>query len=644
VFSDIRNHLAGNFKGITRDKELVEQLIFLLFCKMQDEVQTPPNHPVIFQITSETESSLVERLDQLFTKLKRQFNDILSEKDSLVIDEPNLQYVVLKLQPYAISEASRDAIGDAFEHFILPSLRGSQGQFFTPRNIAQTIAQILDPLPNESVIDPACGTGGFLTGVASLFPDSSNIPTLFGIDKDEFLVKVSQLHLAILNITNSRIYCENSLDICERWNDETQQTIILNNFDVVLTNPPFGVKIPISDHKVLQKYELAYKWIKKDNNWIKSKKLKERLPPQVLFIERCLQLLKPGGRMGIVLPDGIFGNINDRYIIDYILQNFTILAIISCSHLTFMPHTHIKTSLLFIEKTPPKNDYPIFAAIADKIGHDKNGKTLYLTDENGTFLLNEDGDKIIHDDFPSIVKNYQKYKKGDNLVYSSLGFILHKQEIIDGILIPAYYNPAIKFLLQKYQDQDYTLISIKDLINSGMISIARGHEVGAKYYGTGTIPFVRTSDIINLEINNDPLKQVSQEIYEQYRSKQDIQQGDILFVNDGTYLIGRTAMVSSEETEIIIQSHLKKIRVIKEEIIDKYLLLWSLNTNIVQKQIKSKIFIQATISTLGNRLEELILVIPKDESEKKHISDEFRAIIHQKHNSKAQYKQLIKRI
>ncbi len=646
VFSDIRNHLAGNFKGITQDNTLVEQVLFLLFCKIQDELETPSTEPVLFQIDHPDKQTLVARINKLFNELKSQFNEIIdATNDQLIIDEANLRVIVAELQTFAISEAPRDAIGDAIEQILLPALRGSQGQFFTPKNISLTMAQILDPKVDELVIDPACGAGGFLTSTLSLHKDINNCK-LFGIDKDEFFVKISRLHLAILNYRNPSIFCENSLETPEKWTNTTQSNITLSMFDVVLCNPPFGAKIPITDPRILEKYELGHKWQDKGKTWKKISKIRERQPPQILFIERCLQLLKPGGRMAIVLPEGIFGNSSDRYIIDFLLQNYTILAVISCSHLAFAPHTHIKTSLLFIEKTKQQGNYPIFFAIAKKVGHDKNGKEIYRLDDFGGPTLDKNGNKIIADDLPAITENFRIFKTGKRIGYSSLGFILDRENIVNNILIPAYYNPSINNRLEVYKNRPgYTLVSLGDLVSRNYLSIARGHEIGAKAYGTGTVPFVRTSDIINLEINVDPLKQVSKDTYNKYKDKQDIRAGDILIVNDGTFLIGRNAMITKHDEQIIIQSHLNKLRITCENpFLDEYLLLWSLNTDIVQEQIKAKTFIQATISTLGDRLKEIVLVLPSDSAVKNKRSSEFREIISQKKALKNRFKQLIKEI
>ncbi|MHA1207080.1 MAG: HsdM family class I SAM-dependent methyltransferase, partial [Candidatus Hodarchaeales archaeon] len=390
IFKDIRYHLAGNFKGITRDNELVEQVIFLLLCKIQDEKNTSDNEPTVFQIAFPGQS-LVDRLNRLFNQLKTQFGHIFQSGDKMVIDEPNLQYIVKKLQSFEIGKASRDAIGDAFEQVMLPSLRGSQGQFFTPKNIVTTVINILDPSKDDLILDPACGTGGFLTNVL-LRKENRNLDAkLFGIDKDAFLVKISRLYLALLDSSHSKVYCENSLEIPDKWDPETQKNIVFETFDFIFTNPPFGVKIPIIDQELLKTYDLGHKWLKDDesNQWTKNSTLHERQPPQILFIERCIKLLKKGGKLGIILPEGIFGNPRDRYIIDYLLKNYKILAIISCGHLAFMPYTHIKTSLLFVEKIPPPStSYPIFVAVANKVGHDKNGKVLYKMDGAGKILTN----------------------------------------------------------------------------------------------------------------------------------------------------------------------------------------------------------------------------------------------------------------
>lgn len=642
VFQDIRNRLAGSLKGITRDEKLIEQLIFLLFCKLKDEQERSLNEPVLFQLHHPSTTQLSARILRLFQSLKDQYPYIFEKQDSIIIDEENLIFITDKLQKISITEASRDVIGDAFEVILGSSLRGNKGQFFTPRNVASTMIQILDPQPNEKILDPACGAGGFLitslkqinqVNGDKLTPITSN--TLFGIDKDFFLVKIAKLYLSILGVHENTIYCENSLEPPSKWGGMTKNKIQLNEFDIVCTNPPFGSKISITSKEVLSNYAFGHKWkISKKSDgdtWTKGKELLEKQAPQILFIERSLQFLKQGGRLAIILPDGLFGNPTYKYIWDFLLRRVKLIAIISCSHLTFLPFTHTKTSLLFLENENPPINYSFFMAIAKNVGHDKNGKPLYKIDKVGNHILDENEKKLINDDFPEIIKRFHLFQKGEDLKHSHLGFILDFSNIESNILIPEYYNPEIKEQLNHLENSGkYILRRLGDLEKSGIISITRGHEVGSKFYGTGNIPFVRTSDLINWEINIDPKKQVAYEVYELYRERQDIQEGDVLLVCDGTFLIGKTAIVTKEDTEIIIQSHLKKIRVTEKTLIDEYFLLWALNSPIVQDQIKSKTFIQATISTLGNRVKDLVIPIPSSLDHRKRISRKIKAIIIEK--------------
>jgi type I restriction enzyme M protein len=645
VFSSLRNHLAGNFKGTTRDERLAEQLIFILFCKIRDEIQTKNEEPVVFQLTHPSGLNIENRLKTLFNHLKNSYPIVFDDKDEIIIDSDSLRHVTELIQPFSISEANRDSIGDAFEIFLGPSLRGNKGQYFTPKNVVRAMVSILDPKPGESIIDPACGTGGFLIEVVkhlrsidvenpSDFPPVDN---LFGIDKDKFLAKIARLYLMILGIDYNPIFCENSLSGPDTWDRGASSKIKLNSFDIVITNPPFGSKISIKNQKILRSYTLGHRWRKikdKESNivkWKKTNTILDSQPPQILFIEFALSLLKEDGRMGIVLPDGIFGNPTDRYILEFIQRHCEILGIVSCSPLTFLPYTHTKTSLLFLQKRENNRKYDLFMAIAENVGHDKNGKPSYKIDPAGTILKHQNGAPILNDDFPEIINRFQIFHRVKNLDHSRLGFSFPSSSIRNNILIPEYYDPEIEKLLSQLEfTGKYQLMSIENLILDGVIEIRRGHEIGSKFYGTGSIPFVRTSDLINWEINIDPKKQVSEEVYLQYKDKQEIREGDILFVSDGTFLIGKSAMVTREDTRIIIQSHLKKIRVLMKNLLDEFILLWALNTEIVQKQVKAKTFVQSTISTLGERLTELILPIPRDPQDRDNLSNEIRGIIEQK--------------
>lgn len=632
IFREIRDYFVGNVTGITRDEKIAQNIMRLLFCKIYDEKNKRSNELTEFSNRPNEDLRIFSsRIHTLFGEVKKKYQDIFISDEKIEINSRELSFIVSKIENYSLLSANRDVIGDAFEELINVSFRGGEGQFFTPKNVVQMMVEVLEPKSGERILDPACGSGGFLSyALKFLLKNKSSDYSIVGIDKDGFLAKLSKIYLTLIGNSDYSIFCENSLDLQSNWSKKTQAEIKKNSFDVILTNPPFGAKIPVVGENLLAQYELGYNWEKFDGEWKKTGLLLDKQPPQILFIERCIQLLKDGGRMGIVLPEGIFGNPSERYIWEYILQNVSIIGVVSLSQETFQPSTHTKTSVLFLKKTK-KNQKAIFMAITNAIGHNKNGKVIYKIKQNGNFLYNKNGEKIIDDDLPEITENFKRYLRNNLEQESRLGFNIDNDSLNDHIFIPEYYNPEIKKEVETIKEnKKYKVFSVGELISKKVLQIKRGNEIGSQFYGTGDVPFVRTSDIVNWEIKFDPVKAVSEEIYENYKKQQDIRGKDILFVNDGTFLIGRTAMITELDIKCIIQSHVRKIRVLDESLVDSYYLFYLLNSKFVRKQIDSKTFVQATISTIGNRLNEVTLPILEDKKEQQKISAQIKKIIEEK--------------
>lgn len=406
VFRAIRNHLAANTVGATRDEVLAQQLINVIFCKIYDERFTEPNNIVDFRAGFEEEADVVkERLLEIFEKVKRKYKEVMDKQDNISLDANSIVYVIGELQNYCLIEAERDIVADAFEIFIGHALKGGQGQFFTPRNVVKMMVDILDPTDEDLIIDPSCGSGGFLVeslrhvwrkldeegekynwNKANLQEEKMEVALnrIRGIDKDYFLSKVAKAYMAILGDGKSGIFCEDSLDLPVNWNSKTKIKIDKNKFSILLTNPPFGSKIPVRGEDKLKQFNLAYKWSqdKKSGEWIKGK-LKDKESPQVLFIERDIQLLADKGKMAIVLPDGVFGNDTFGYIRAWLKTQGRILAIIDIPIETFQPNTSTKTSILVFQKLKKEDipaDYDIFMAIADTCGHDRRGNEIESDD------------------------------------------------------------------------------------------------------------------------------------------------------------------------------------------------------------------------------------------------------------------------
>ena len=221
MFRDLRNHLAGMTTGITRDEALAQEIINLLFCKILDEQETEPEATVTFRAgIDEPAVAVKKRILGLFETVKtKTYDDVFAQNDTISLDAESVRYVVGELQNYCVTDADRDALGDAFEVFIGPALRGSEGQFFTPRNVVQMMVEMLDPKPGEWIIDPACGSGEFIiTALAHVWEHVRREAKrknwserqrlkpggrcrdglLWELDKDSFLAKVSKAYMALI--------------------------------------------------------------------------------------------------------------------------------------------------------------------------------------------------------------------------------------------------------------------------------------------------------------------------------------------------------------------------------------------------------------------------------------------------------------
>lgn len=431
VFRDIRNHLAGNTTGITRDQGLAVEIISILFCKIYDEINTAPDDLPRFRTAHlEDAETMKKRLDTLFLDVQSEYPDVFRDNELITLDLNSLRYVVGELQNYCLIDASRDAIGDAFEVFIGPAVRGEEGQFFTPRNVVEMMVKIVDPKPGETIIDPSCGSGGFLTVALEHVwrmlekeaPKMQWSPAILeakkrdiasrcfrGIDKDAFLTKVTKAYMAIIGDGRGGIFCEDSLVTPKEWHADAQKGVKLGTFDIVLTNPPFGSKIKVTGEKKLSQYELGKKWKenKESGDWATEGNYRNEQSPQILFIERCIQLLKPNGRLAIVLPESIFGMPVYGYVVQYLFNNFSLRGFVSLPEEVFQPYTHAKTCVLFLQKREPaaaKQGMPeetIEMAIADWCGHDSRGNPTVRSTPVGPELL---------DDIPEIAS--QMSKKG----------------------------------------------------------------------------------------------------------------------------------------------------------------------------------------------------------------------------------------
>ncbi len=648
IFHSIRNHLAGNATGTGRDEIIAQQLINLIFCKIYDERFTKLEDNVSFRVGVDENKDIVKnRIEKIFYKVKTKYTEVIEVADSITLDAESVKYVVGELQNFSLIESERDIIADAFETFIGYSLKGSQGQFFTPRNVIKLMVEIINPQPNELFIDPACGTGGFLVeglrhiwqvldtqaidyGWSELALKEEKIATAIqcvnGLEKDDFLSKVAKAYMTILGDGKGGIFCEDSLIQPLEWKTKTRQHIELNKFDVLLANPPFGKDIKVKGEAKLKQYDLAYKWKKEGNTFIKTNQLKKEETIQILFIERSLKLLKNGGRMGIILPETFFHAPKLRYVLHYMLQNNNITWMLDLPHNTFRPHNNAKCIAIILEKNQPQQKI-INMAVAEEVGHDHQGKEIYRWD----YSKEETNKTQLWDDIPLILNELQSKNKNKFTFEVESRIALAKN-----IFVPRYYwQSKLQEIENLAKEQDLILVSIKKLIDDKVITFFDGHgSPPAEYKGKGDTPYIRVKDIVNWEIYKDPTAKIPQEIYLEKKGKnKNLQEKDIVYVRRGSYRIGSVAMVSPFDKEALYTREILILRVMNEQNsygLTPYYLLYLLSHQLTQLQAKNKILIETTLPNIADRWKELMLPIHRDSDKRQEINNKVKEVIDSK--------------
>lgn len=634
IFRQVRGYIVANSTGVNRDEQIAKEMIHLILCKIYDERFKSDDDLLEFRASiTENEEDIKERIKNLFSEVKSKYNDVLSKKDDIEFDGKTLKFIISKIQNICIIDTDRDTIADAFEIFIGYSLKGSQGQFFTPKNIVKLMVEIVNPQRNQMIIDPSCGSCGFLVEALKHIwkeiekkirnPKSQweeqkevGIKNIRGIEKDTFLTKVGKSYMAILGDGKGGIFCEDSLEEPENWKEQTKQYIHLESFDISFSNPPFGKDIKIIGKDKLKQYELAEN--KSEGN------------VSTLFLERNLQLLKRGGVLAIILPETYFHAPAGKKVRDFIYKH-NIQWVIDIPHNTFRPHNNAKCIILIIQKGITQGKY-INMAVAEYIGHDHNGKAIY--ENNGT----------IKDDTLKILSEINDNSENKKYVFKVSSDIVLNRDI----LIPRYYwDKKETYILQQAKNSGLEFVCIQDLIDENILYFFDGNgSPEAKFKGIGDKPYIRVKDIVNWQIYKDPTALIPQHEFDRlYKKDKKLMINDILFVRRGSYRIGSVAMVSPYDIECILTREILVLRIIQNNNkygITPYYLLYALSHIYTFEQEKNKIFLDTTLPNIADRWKEIKLPIYSDKNKQKQISDKVEKLIKSQWNSLKEIEELKK--
>ena len=434
---DLENEVLAN-AGV----DVFEEVFKLIFVKLFDEMECYRGSYRHLQFRNNDTASLVKgKLAGLFDKAKHKWPGVFAKDERIRLSAEHLQICVGSLEEWKLFNSNLDVIDDAFEYLVNKNSKGEKGQYFTPRWVIDMCVKMLNPQEHESVVDTAAGSAGFTVHamfhvwraiIAELGLPQSHLFTMekkpprcedyvgekvFAIDFDEKSTRVArclnliagdgQTNVLHLNSLDWRRWTETARD--EEWNDTFSEGWRLlrrkradkddrtYSFDIVMANPPFAGDIKQS--AILAPYDLAHN---------AKGRLESAVGRDLLFIEHNLDMLRPGGRMAVVLPQGRFNNASDKRVRDYIMERCRVLAVVGLHPNSFKPHTGTKTSVLFVQKwnddtkagplCPRRDDYDIFFATQQRASKDNSGDKIYekapdggpMRDAHGHFIVQHD--------------------------------------------------------------------------------------------------------------------------------------------------------------------------------------------------------------------------------------------------------------
>jgi type I restriction enzyme M protein len=526
--------------------------------------------------------------------------------DGLKLKPLTLAFVVNQLQFISLTNTPGDIKGEAFQAFVYRHQRGDRGEFFTPFPMVRLAVEMIAPQPHERIIDPACGSGGFLIQALSYVMREN--PTvqkskfikqnIIGLEFNPDVALATMIRMAFEGGSGDEIMCLNSLSDSDDLNEK---------FDVVLTNPPFGAKGKVETQKILKSYILARKWQQlPDGSWEPSKVVLSGQSPDILFIEKSLELLKPGGRMAIVLPDGLLQNISSAHVRYWLQTQAKVLAVISIPQEAFIPYgTGIKTSLLVLQKLPSEQTaQSCFMARMEKIGYDVKGQPIYKKNGSNKLLVNSFGSFVVDDDVEEIANQYREFRNNGAIAPSKKVYLV-PENLLNSRLDADHYRPDDLAIIEKLRKAGAKpLGEIADFVTKA--SDFKNTDEEIRYIAISDVD-ARTMQIVSQQniIAHDAPSRAS------YR----VAKGDVITAtagaSTGTYKHA-TALITEDEDGAICSNGFAVIRNIRG--VDPLFLLAYLRTEYFLKQVRRLMTGHAIPAISLDDLSKVLVPVPsKDE-------------------------------
>lgn len=592
------NKLHG--RGVDGDEDdLTMDMVRIILAKAMDEEKiaefcdfycTPEDYK-----TSEGQGVAAQRIHDLFSEVVRENRDVFSEHEKITVGPRAICDVVNELQRYRLlsdlhESDDWDIMGHAYEQYTATYLKKKRGQFFTNRLVVDFLSEALDPDYQDIILDPAGGSGGFLTGamrhvrkkilsskgtaIAKQRQLDKHRTNLFMVEISKRLVKIAKTAMILNGDGHTGMTQGDSLGPIASLHERVVGRCGVGAPKIILTNPPFaGVGDGrISDPAVLDNFASGIRWTNRGGEYAPTgERNTEGVPPEMLFFERCLRWVAPGGKIGIVMPKSFLDTRTYYPVRRMLLDEFKLVGAINCHKDTFQPHTGVRTCLVIIEKPLVQDelpeDYPIFMAISKKIGQDSEGFPIFKRDKNNNLT------EIIDHDLEEILSDFQALKEG-TLKESEYRFSIKKSDIDNQLRInPQVYLPNLNETIRQIESIDgidgWSVTTIGQITNG--VRIFKGPRLKSENLiveedGQGVEPYYTPSAVLQEKSDSAKLLNVNFASDKQIATINAVRvyRGDIVITRSGT--IGRVAYITNRLDGAIVSDDLIRVRIENESI------------------------------------------------------------------------------
>lgn len=487
-----RCHNAIYRSGIDSE-DIALDMVRIILSKIEDEASA--KEECDFHITPEefadihAKEAACDRVRRLFYSVRDRYKDVFSPTEEITASNSQLAVVISQLQQYSFMDSPHDVIGTAYEIYVASHLKGERGQYFTNRLVINMMVKMATPTERDIILDPACGSGGFILTAMNYIFDSIDSSTrtanskevlkrnvvhqLFGVDISPKLVKIAKANMLLGKDGHGGIEHANSLDSVNKLSARFNDLCGLCKPDIILTNPPFGSghDLRIKEDNILSQYKNGHQWeISTDGSIVYSDRLNNRqgVAPELLFLEKCLDWVKNGGIIGIVMAKGQLDNREALAVRKTICEKAQILAIINLHEDTFEPFCGSKASVIFLRKQQHVSlDYRIFMAISNKVGQTSRGEAIFKKDSEGNPII-KNGQHILDEDLSEIAESYQAFRNG-TLVENEFRYTVAFSELDrDSLsLNPVHYlpqhNAAFRRVIELGEREDFEIRRLGDI-------------------------------------------------------------------------------------------------------------------------------------------------------------------------------------